>query len=115
MAYPSREQMDVCRRVGARPDAPLPDQVVGLGPVGALPVNGLRHPPDGRSSGWYLWTGVDLDRSDDAFFRPIHVSHLSDHDLAVSPYLALPAGWRFQIGPGHEDIWFDSELLLASE
>ena len=111
MADASPEQLDVCRRVGVEPDVPRPDQVVGLGPVGALPVNGLRHLPDGRSCGWYLWTGADIDRSDESFFRPIHVSHLSDHDLAVLPYLALPVGWRFQIGPDHEDIWFDSELL----
>ncbi|MGC0237608.1 immunity protein Imm33 domain-containing protein [Arthrobacter sp. SD76] len=23
------------------------------------------------------------------------------------PYVALPAGWRFVLAPGHEDVWFD--------
>lgn len=39
------------------------------------------------------------------------VAHLRDHAPEVLPYLALPPGWRFLIAPGHEDVWFDEQLL----
>jgi hypothetical protein len=45
------------------------------------------------------------------FFQPLHVCHLHEWCPSVLPYLALPPGWRFQIAPGHEDVWFDQELL----
>ncbi|MEJ6790933.1 hypothetical protein BrevBR_15425 [Brevundimonas sp. BR2-1] len=39
------------------------------------PINGLRHPPAGDTTGWYIWAGESLS-SDDDFFVPLHVSHL---------------------------------------
>lgn len=111
MPRPTADQLDVCRRLGVEPDPPEPDDMLGLGPMGSLPINGLRHPRVGQTSGWYVWTGAEVDRSDDEFFRPFHVGHLDDHVPSALPYLALPPGWRFQLAPGHEDIWFDPELL----
>lgn len=71
------------------------------------PINGLRHPPEGDTTGWYLWRG-ELSRADD-FFSPLHVRHLETRLPKVLPYLALPPGWRF--APGSEDVWYDESLL----
>ena len=75
----------------------------------AAPVHGLRHPPEGDTTGWYVWSG---ERSqDDDFCLPIHVSHLDEDLPFVTPYLALPPGWRFLLAPGYEDVWYDEALL----
>ena len=77
---------------------------------GGWPLNGLRHPPEAGTNGWYLWAGEEL--SDDAdFFVPLHVEHVGDWRAEVVNYLALPPGWRFLIAPGHEEVWFDTDLV----
>jgi hypothetical protein len=75
-----------------------------------LPVNGLRHPPAGDTTGWYIWAG-ETPSSDDDFFVPVHVSHLEQWCPEAIPFLGLPPGWRFIAAPGHEDVWFDPDLL----
>jgi len=84
---------------------------VALHTRGRQPLNALRHPPTPGTSGWYLWWGDTLDETDVNFFQPLHVEHLPEACAAVVPYLSLPAGWRVQVAPGHEDVWFDEELL----
>jgi hypothetical protein len=37
--------------------------------TGLLPVNGLRHPPEGDTTGWYIWAGQELSDAPD-FFEP---------------------------------------------
>lgn len=79
---------------------------------GVQPLNGLRHPPEGDHTGWYLWAGEDF--SDDLdFFVSLHVSHLEDWCPSVLPYLGLAPGWRFLIDDrGYEDVWHDPSLLF---
>jgi len=77
------------------------------------PLNGLRHPPESGTSGWFIWGGEQLG-SDPGFFKPIHVHHVRELCPAVLPYLALPPGWRFLIADGCEDVWFDEALLNPS-
>jgi hypothetical protein len=105
------QQARICRRFGAQPDVPAPVTVVGVGPLDRQPLNGLRHRAVGQSNGWYVWSG-DLSDDDD-FFRPVHVEHMSELAPASVAYLALPPGWRFQVALGHEDVWYDAELLEA--
>jgi hypothetical protein len=62
---------------------------------GLMPVNGLRHPPQADTVGWYIWAG-ELSSYPD-FFKPLHVEHLPDWCPAVLRYLGLPPGWRFLI------------------
>jgi hypothetical protein len=85
--------------------------MVAIGPMVGKPINGLRHPPESGSSGWFIWAGGEIDQADGSFFEPMHVSHLPTTYAVVIPYLALPPGWRFQIAPNHEDVWFDEGLL----
>lgn len=107
------EQMRMCARFSAPFCAAPAGLKVGISEtvLGDMrPLNGLRHPLSGDASGWYIWAG---ELSDDAdFFKPLHVAHLSEWSPGVVPYLGLPPGWRFQIAEGHEDVWFDSSLLM---
>ncbi|WP_459792673.1 immunity protein Imm33 domain-containing protein [Arthrobacter sp. AD-310] len=107
-------QMQLTARFGAVPTPPMQGMKVGVSrnvrSPDVHPLNGLRHPAAAGTSGWFIWRGEDLGMADD-FFDPLHVEHLTTWCPAVVPYLALPAGWRFLLAPGHEDVWFDESLL----
>ena len=106
-------QHAVCDRFGATCAPCDPSEKVGISNTalqGELPLNGLRHPPDGGTCGWYIWGGTELRDTPD-FFKPIHVRHLAELRPEVLPYLSLPPGWRFLIAPDYEDVWFDESLL----
>jgi hypothetical protein len=109
----SAEQLTVCEKYGATPSDTSPRLKAGvaINVWGDLvPVNGLRHPPVGNTSGWFLWAGEELSAEPD-FFRPIHIEHLSEIRPEVLKYLALPPGWRFLIAGDYEDVWYDKSLL----
>ena len=105
-------QHGVCARFGARchPVAPGTKVGIALQTQGLQPLNALRHRPEAGTCGWYLWWGDTLTEDVD-FFKPLHVEHLPECCPAVVPYLSLPPGWRVQLAPGHEDVWFDEALL----
>jgi hypothetical protein len=79
--------------------------------VGTKPINGLRHPPEGDTTGWYIWAGGEITQDDPNFFAPIHVEHLKDRYPGAIKYLAVPPGWRFLITDDYEDVWQDPSLL----
>lgn len=83
---------------------------VALGTKGKLPINGLRHPPQGKTNGWYLWFGTEFS-SDPHFFAPLCAAHLLEECPEAIRYLGLPAGYRFLIAGAYADIWFDEALL----
>ncbi len=105
-------QHDVCVRFGAKCVPVEPGSKVGIAlqTVGRQPLNAVRHPREAGTCGWYLWWGDSL-TEDPEFFQPLHVEHLPERCPAVVPYLSLPPGWRVQVAPDHEDVWFDAELL----
>ncbi|MGH6924569.1 MAG: immunity protein Imm33 domain-containing protein [Propylenella sp.] len=108
------EQRAVCTRVGA-PYFPAPGWLkIGVSAnvrSGEWPLNLLRHPPKGDTSGWYIWAGQTFSNAPD-FFAPLHVEHLQGCRPEVLRYLGLPPGWRVLLGrDGYEDIWFDEALL----
>jgi hypothetical protein len=77
---------------------------------GPMPLNGLRHPPDLGTCGWFLWSGTEL--SDDPnFFVPVHLYHLLEANSLILPFLGLAPGWRFLTDGISEDVWFDKSLL----
>jgi len=96
------------------PDPPASFQKVGIAleTLHLEPLNGLRHPAQGDTCGWFIWGGSDLSRAVE-FFKPLHVAHLAERCPAVVKYLALPAGWRFMSARGHEELWHDPALLDA--
>jgi hypothetical protein len=105
-------QIAVCERFGTdiQPSQSHSKLGIALATLTTLPLNGLRHPPEGSTNGWYIWGGAELSDDHD-FFQPVHIEHLDEILPSIIPYLGLPAGWRFQIAPGHEDVWFDATLL----
>jgi hypothetical protein len=111
----SPEQAAVCRRYGAGPDLPAPDQKLGISfaTISLRPLHGLRHAPEGTTCGWYIWGGQHLEQDPD-FFEPIHVAHLSECCPDALQFLALPPGWRFLVADGYEDVWQDLALLAPT-
>ena|SRR5579884_511890 len=83
---------------------------IALHTISQLPINGLRHPPENGTTGWYIWGGLKFsDHSD--FFQPMHVEHLVEYLPKVIDFLGLPPGYRFLIDGDYVDIWFDNALL----
>jgi len=106
-------QKQTCERYGAAFLAAPANFKVGISRNvrdGVLPLNGLRHPPSGESSGWYIWAGESMGSEDD-FFVPLHIEHLKDWCPQVIRFLGLAPGWRFLIADDYEDVWEDPSLL----
>src|SRR5580698_4880380 len=61
---------------------------------GLKPINGLRHPPSGGTTGWYIWSGENLSNNSD-FFAAIHTGHIYDDHPELVKLLGLPPGYRF--------------------
>lgn len=73
------------------------------------PINGLRHPNEKGTIGWFIWTG-EYSEADD-FFQPICAEHLLQKRPDIIKYLGLDIGFRFLVDRnGYEDIWFDEKL-----
>ena len=108
----SEAQNDVCQRAGVVPDPPSGSHKLGIAleTLHLKPLNGLRHPAQGDTCGWFIWGGPELSHGPN-FFKPLHVEHMFDRCPDALKYLALPAGWRFLNTNGHDDIWHDSALL----
>ena len=108
------EQRIVCERIGFTYMEAPSNLKVGIAAnvrEGLMPINGLRHPPKGGTTGWYIWAGETLSDDPD-FFQPLHVAHLAEWLPSVLKYLGLPPGSRFLITSEYEDIWFDENLLV---
>lgn len=77
---------------------------------GKIPINGLRHPPDEDTNGWYIWCGGEPSQGS-SFFEPLHTRHLLDRCPEAIRFLALPPGCRFLVAGDYVDVWFDESLL----
>ena len=106
-------QRDLCAKFGADYLAVDGSLKVGISrsfDSSRFPINGLRHPPEHGTSGWFIWSGEEFSTNPD-FFRPLHAVHLSERCPETMRYLGLGPGWRFLIAPDQEDVWFDKALL----
>ncbi len=111
------KQMIICKRYGASYVASPEHLKVGISTTvkeGILPINGLRIPLEGDTSGWYIWAG-DYMSDDPDFFLPLHIKHLPNWSSIIIPYLGLPPGYRFLITPSYEDVWEDISLLYHKD
>jgi hypothetical protein len=101
-----------CARYGSEFLPPESSEKLGiaLGSLHALPLNALRHPPEGGTCGWYIWGGGEMPQDRD-FFQPLHVSHIEEYCPNLLPFLALAPGWRVLLAPEQTDVWFDENLL----
>ena len=76
-----------------------------------IPINGLRHPAQGNTCGWYIWSGEEIPNQDD-FFKPVCVKHLQELKPEIIKFLGLPFGYRFLTDDkGYIDVWEDKKLL----
>ena len=108
-----RSQKEICERYGVSYYPSPPDMKMGISlnvREGITPINGLRHPPEGDTTGWYIWAGEALP-GDPEFFKPVQVKHLPDWCPVVQKYLGLPPGWQFLVAGNYEDVWYDESLL----
>ena len=109
-----KDQQDLCDKHGLDWTAADKELIIGLADnilTDMMPINGLRHPQENGTTGWYIWAGQDFSNADD-FFKPFCVEHLTDIKPEVIKYLGLPPGHRFLIdNKGYEDIWEDRTLL----
>jgi hypothetical protein len=78
-----------------------------------FPINGP-HPPEGDTTGWYIWSGEEFPTAGDAFV-PLCAFHLNDQCPEIVKYLGMGPGWRFLVAPGYEDVWYDANLLDLSK
>jgi hypothetical protein len=103
---------EICEQFGVEPDVPGGNEKLGiaLGTLDQMPLNGLRHPRENGTCGWYIWGGETFPSEDDAF-SPLHVSHLKNYCPTAIRFLALPPGWRFLTDGVHVDVWQDRESL----
>lgn len=107
------EQLALCKKYEAEYFPSPQEMKVGIASnvkQGIRPVNGLRHPPEGDTTGWYIWAGEELSDQPD-FFNPLHVEHLKQWCPEIQKYLGLPPGWRFLIDGDFVDVWYDESLL----
>lgn len=106
-------QKELCKKHEAEFRSSPNDLKVGIATnvrEGIVPINGLRHPPEADTTGWYIYAGEELSDDPD-FFKPLHVEHLDNWCPQIKKYLGLPPGWRFLIAGEYEDVWFDEALL----
>jgi hypothetical protein len=106
-------QLRTCQQFEANFEPCGSQEMIGISQSaldGELPLNGLRHPPEGDSCGWFIWGGAELSKDDD-FFKPLHVAHVAELVPEATKFLGLPSGWRFLVASGHVDVWFDPNLL----
>ena len=107
------EQIAICNKYGSHYLETKISMKVGISSdfdCSKEPINGLRHPLDEDTSGWYIWSGEKFSEDDD-FFVPIHAAHLVERCPKIIKYLGLAPGWRFMLADGVEDVWQDPFLL----
>lgn len=112
MAVADDAQRAVCEKYGAHFVPAAPHLKVGIATNvrdGVKPLNGLRHPAQGDTTGWYIWAGEEP--PDKVDFVPLHVAHLHEWCPRVLPLLGLAPGWRFLVADDYEDVWEDASLL----
>ena len=107
-----KQQIEVCQKYNAAFVESPSTFKVGISfnvKKGEFPINGMRHPIENGTTGWYIWAG-DYS-SDPDFFQPLHVEHIKEWNPLIEKYLGLAPGWRFLITPNYEDVWEDLSLL----
>ncbi len=91
-----QDQVEVCRRSMSF-SAADPFSKVGISEgtlQGEQPLNGLRHPPENGTCGWYIWSGPEFFLDDDEFFK--RCTCLIYHSVAWPSYPI----WGFLLGGG---------------
>ncbi|TWT26560.1 hypothetical protein FQV30_07815 [Planomicrobium sp. CPCC 101110] len=111
------QQMKICKKYNAKFYEAQKELKVGIAlnvKDGVLPINGMRIPPEGDTTGWYIWGGEGFSEDPD-FFVPLHLTHIEEWIPGIEKYLGLAPGWRFLIAGDYEDVWYDETLIELEE
>jgi hypothetical protein len=105
-----RDQHAVCANHQAQFMPPRPDRltVVDDGVLAGLPIQAVRYPSPEHMSGW--WITTDAYNGDVSTLRREHTYHITAARPEVAAYLALPYGFRFNLGPSYADAWFEERV-----
>jgi len=79
---------------------------------GSIPVEGVRYPSPNHMSGWWLTT--DEYDGDVNSLMTVHFEHIAEHRPDLAVYMALPFGYRFNLGGSSEHVWFDNSVADES-
>lgn len=79
---------------------------------GLSPVAGVRYHSPEHMSGWWLTTD-QYDGNVDSL-KTVHFIHVTEHRQDIALYMALPFGYRFQLGGDDDRVWFDIEVAKDS-
>ena len=108
----NKAQLEICQKYKVEYIECPPELKIGLAInlIGKVPVQGIRHPIEKGTAGWYIWCGESSE--DDDFSQPIISQHISEYIPQVIPFLALPPSHGFIIdSKGYEDVWYDENFL----
>ena len=77
------------------------------------PVEGVRYNSPEHMSGWWLTT--DQYTGDVDSLKTVHFYHIAENRPEIAMYMALPSGYRFQLGSDDERVWHDADVAKESE
>jgi hypothetical protein len=106
-----RDQHRLCEAHGASFSPPRTDQLVVISAgvyEGVTPIQGVRYPSPEHMSGW--WVTTDLYNGDIKTLRSEHLHHVLANRPDVAPYMALPFGYRFNLGGETSYARFDQAV-----
>jgi len=103
-------QKDICKKYNSKWRPINKKWIIGVSKnLEKDPINGLRHPSENGTTGWFIWTGEYQETND--FFQPMCAEHLLEKRPEIIKYLGLEVGFRFLTDKkGYEDIWYDEKL-----
>lgn len=103
-------QKDCCDhyRADFSPVGPEQMVVISNGVYEGKPIDGVRYPSPAHMSGWWLTT--DDYSGDVKSLLTVHFQHIKEKRPEVAIYMALPYGYRFQLGGEEERVWFDERV-----
>ena len=79
---------------------------------GVTPVEGVRYPSPEHMSGWWLTTNEY--NGDISSLVTVHFEHIIEKRPELAIYMALPFGYRFNLGGESENVWFDQKVANES-
>ena len=105
-----KSQKEICEKFGSKLNSVDKKLIIGCSEdLDKKPINGLRHPKEENSTGWFIWSGEYSEKGD--FFKPVCAEHLIQRKPEIIKYLGLEVGFRFLVDKnGYEDVWFDKEI-----
>ena len=108
-------QRECCEHYSAQYEPVKTGQLVAISKgiyEGVTPVQGVRYPSPDHMSGWWLTTD-EYDGNIDSLVT-VHFEHIIEKCPELALYMALPFGYRFNLGGETEHVWLDQDVAQES-